>query len=103
MAISRRTLPERKWASIRDCKPYAITSASFVAGFVSVIIVLAIVGVVGGALGRDDGEGTGGIVWEFVSTAATGLTVFFGAPMIFRPLGLTEVPVKSRSAVTTAG
>ena len=71
----------------------------FVVGFVSVVVVLAIIGVVGGMLGLDDSEGAGGVVWEFVSTAAVGLTVFFGAPLIFGRLGLTDVMPGYRSAV----
>lgn len=73
----------------------------FVAGLVVVVAVLTIVGVVGAALGLDDGEGTGAVVWEFISTAVTGLAVFLLAPLLFGPLRLTGTPTITPSAVTT--
>ena len=68
----------------------------------TVVVTLTIVGVVGAALGLDEDEGTGGIVWEFVSTATTGLTVFLIAPLLFNRLRLTNVSQTDRSTLTTA-
>jgi len=69
----------------------------FLVGFVAVVMALTIVGLLGGALGLDDGEGIGGVVWEFITTASTGLTVFLLAPLLFRRLGLTAASVSSQN------
>jgi membrane-associated phospholipid phosphatase len=71
----------------------------FVVGFVTVAVVLAIMGVAGGALGLDDSEGAGGTVWEFISAAAIGLTIFLVAPVVFARLRLTDVSANDRPAV----
>ncbi|MGI9614870.1 MAG: phosphatase PAP2 family protein [Acidimicrobiales bacterium] len=74
----------------------------FIVGFAVVVIALAVVGIAGGALGVDDGQGTAGVIWEFTSTAITGLAIFFLAPTLFRRVGLAATAGAQEAMRTTA-